>query len=182
MGLDYQKLLESKRHNLATENVDARNASSNERNAASNESNASSNRLNADTNKFIASFKDREVKATESQASSAARNATSNEKNAESNAISAAARTKDSETNRLKQQIDASLRDLKAKEIDNDYLAGILKYAPPAVQKTFAGTEVLGDDLDASIAITGDTALSEIRDWISALTQLFSLVPGKRKK
>lgn len=122
MGLDYMKHRENVRHNMASEDVDRRNAASNERNATSNEQNALSNRQNADTNKYVASFKDREVQVQERNAKSNERNASSNERNAASNEVTA--QIKRDELN-LEQKYKE--REMAAKELsaEGTYLRGL---------------------------------------------------------
>lgn len=89
MGLDYQKHLENRRHNLVSESIDSRNAASNERNAASNESNAYSNARNAASNERNAYSQERTSFANERNAATNERNANINQQNADTNRMQA---------------------------------------------------------------------------------------------
>lgn len=80
-------LVEVNRHNVVSEGIDARNASSNEHNAASNRMNAESNRMNAysnqsnaESNRMNAYSNQRMASASATQANAALRNASVKER------------------------------------------------------------------------------------------------------
>lgn len=121
MGLEYEKLLESRRHNYATEDISQQDvnvrkytASFEPRRVAAQELSARAQKQNADTNTYTASFKPREVAAQEKQASASMTQAQAAVTNAETNRINA-------ETNRLAYELDQAIRnsELTMKQIYN---------------------------------------------------------------